>query len=75
MSIEKVDEILTKAEVFYLSTVDGEKPKVRPLGFHLMSNINTQTFFKRAEYQYTLKFQSLLCINHQYSNHEHHHVQ
>ena len=36
MSIEKVDEILTKAEVFYLSTVDGEKPKVRPLGFHLL---------------------------------------
>lgn len=34
--IEKVDEILTKAEVFYLATVDGEKPKVRPIGFHLL---------------------------------------
>lgn len=34
--IEKVDELLTKAEVFYLSTVDGNKPKVRPLGFHLL---------------------------------------
>ena len=30
-NIEKVNEILTKAEVFYLSTVDGDKPKVRPL--------------------------------------------
>lgn len=35
-NIEKVDEILSKAEVFYLATVDGEKPKVRPLGFHLL---------------------------------------
>ena len=35
-NIGKVDEILTKAEVFYLSTVDGDKPKVRPLGFHLL---------------------------------------
>ena len=35
-NIEKVDKILTKAEVFYLSTVDGDKPKVRPLGFHLL---------------------------------------
>ena len=38
MSIEKVDEILTKAEVFYLATVDGDKPKCRPLGFHLLSD-------------------------------------
>ncbi|MBR3213236.1 MAG: pyridoxamine 5'-phosphate oxidase family protein [Methanosphaera sp.] len=36
--IEKVDELLTKAEVFYLSTVDGNKPKVRPLGFHLLKD-------------------------------------
>ncbi|MCQ2970387.1 Uncharacterized protein, pyridoxamine 5'-phosphate oxidase (PNPOx-like) family [Methanobrevibacter gottschalkii] len=35
-NIEKVDEILSKAEVFYLATVYGEKPKVRPLGFHLL---------------------------------------
>lgn len=34
--IEKIDKILTEAEVFYLSTVDGDKPKVRPLGFHLL---------------------------------------
>ena len=34
--IEKVNEILEKAEEFYLATVDGDKPKVRPLGFHLL---------------------------------------
>ena len=34
--IKKIDDILTNAEVFYLATVDGEKPKVRPLGFHLL---------------------------------------
>lgn len=36
--IEKIDEILTNAEVFYLATVEGEKPKVRPLGFHLLDD-------------------------------------
>ena len=34
--IEKVNDLLTNAEVFYLATVDGDKPKVRPLGFHLI---------------------------------------
>ena len=34
--IEKINDILTKAEEFYLATVDGDKPKVRPLGFHLL---------------------------------------
>ena len=34
--IQKIDDIITKAEVFYLATVDGDKPKVRPLGFHLV---------------------------------------
>ena len=35
-NIEKVNEILEKVEEFYLATVDGDKPKVRPLGFHLL---------------------------------------
>ena len=35
-NIEKVNEILDKSEEFYLATVDGDKPKVRPLGFHLL---------------------------------------
>ena len=36
--IEKVDEIISKAEVFYLATVDGDTPKCRPLGFHLLDD-------------------------------------
>ena len=36
--IEKVDKILTEAEVFYLATVDGDTPKCRPLGFHLLDD-------------------------------------
>lgn len=35
-NIEKIDEILTNANEFYLATVNGDKPKVRPLGFHLL---------------------------------------
>lgn len=34
--IEIVDEFLTKSKVFYLATVDGDQPKCRPLGFHLL---------------------------------------
>ena len=36
--IEKVVEIISKAEVFYLATVDGDNPKCRPLGFHLLDD-------------------------------------
>lgn len=35
-NIEKINEILTNANEFYLATVNGDKPKVRPLGFHLL---------------------------------------
>ena len=34
--IEKINDLITRAEVFYLATVDGDKPKCRPLGFHLL---------------------------------------
>ena len=35
-NIEKVDEYLEDAGVFFLATVDGDQPKCRPLGFHLL---------------------------------------
>ena len=35
---ERIDEFLNEAEVFYLATVDGDKPKNRPLGFHLLKD-------------------------------------
>lgn len=31
----KINDFLTEAGVFFLATVDGDKPKVRPLGAHL----------------------------------------
>lgn len=37
-NIGKVDEFLTNSKVFYLATVDGDKPKCRPLGFHLLDD-------------------------------------
>ena len=34
--IEKINDLMTRAVVFYLATVNEDKPKVRPLGFHLL---------------------------------------
>ena len=33
--MSKVNDFLTEAKVFYLATVDGDQPKVRPLGLHV----------------------------------------
>ena len=33
--MSKVNDFLSEAKVFYLATVDGDQPKVRPLGTHL----------------------------------------
>ena len=35
---EKVFKFLDEAKVFYLSTIDGDKPRCRPLGFKSMKN-------------------------------------
>ena len=35
-NIQRVSDFLTKAGVFYLSTVNGNVPKWRPLGFHML---------------------------------------
>ncbi|WP_458402615.1 pyridoxamine 5'-phosphate oxidase family protein [Methanobrevibacter sp.] len=35
---QRIDEFMNEAEVFYLATVDGDKPKNRPLGFHLLKD-------------------------------------
>lgn len=31
----KINEFLTEAGVFFLATVDGDQPKIRPLGAHM----------------------------------------
>ena len=33
--MSKVNDFITEAGVFYLATVDGDQPKVRPLGAHM----------------------------------------
>ena len=35
---ERIDEFLNEAKVFFLATVDGDKPKNRPLGFHILKD-------------------------------------
>lgn len=35
---ERIDEFMNEAEVFFLATVNGDKPKNRPLGFHLLKD-------------------------------------
>ena len=35
-NIEKVNKFLDEAKVFYFLTTDGDKPKGRPFGFHLL---------------------------------------
>lgn len=49
-NVEKVEEFLTKAEVFYFLTTDGDQPKGRPFSFHLLDGdklyFGTGTFKK-----------------------------
>ena len=33
--MSKINDFLNEAGVFYLATVDGDKPKLRPLGAHM----------------------------------------
>lgn len=34
----KNSDYLTAIQTFYLKTIDSDKPKCRPIGFHLFSN-------------------------------------
>ncbi len=38
--LQKVEDYLKEVNYFSFSTVDGNKPKVRPLAFHLLMNNN-----------------------------------
>lgn len=35
-NIEKVSEFLTKTQIFYVLTTDGDQPKGRPFGAHFL---------------------------------------
>lgn len=36
-SIERINDFLAQAGTFYLTTTDGDKPKCRPIGFHMIN--------------------------------------
>lgn len=36
--IERVNDFLTQAQTFYLTTVDGDRPKCRPVAFYMMED-------------------------------------
>ena len=35
--MEQVNDFLTQAGTFYLTTIDGDRPKCRPVAFHMMA--------------------------------------
>ena len=50
---EKVHKFLDEAKVFYLSTVDGDKPRCRPLGLH--SLIDGKEYFGVGQFKEVYK--------------------
>ena len=36
--LEEINEYLTQAKIFFLSTVQEDRPKCRPIAFHLLQN-------------------------------------
>lgn len=38
MSIEKVNNFLSEAKIYYLTTVNGDKPKCRPIGLNILDD-------------------------------------
>lgn len=47
--IERVNEYLTKAGTFYMSTIDGDKPKCRPISFHML--LDGKIYFGVGEFK------------------------
>lgn len=37
-NVKKIDDLLTKAGYFFLASVDGDQPKLRPLGAHFIAD-------------------------------------
>lgn len=51
--IEKVNDFLTQAGIFYLSTVDGDKPKCRPVAFHML--MDDRLYFGTGDFKEVYK--------------------
>lgn len=52
-NIKKVNDFLTKAETFYLTTLDGDKPKCRPVAFHMVNG--DRLYFGTGEFKEVYK--------------------
>ena len=50
---EKVDKFLGEAKVFYLSTIDGDRPRCRPLGLHKL--LNDKVYFGVGQFKEVYK--------------------
>ena len=37
-NIEKIDNFLSECKLFYIVTIDGDKPKARPIGFKMLED-------------------------------------
>lgn len=53
MNIQQISEFLDQTKVFYLFTVDENKPKTRPIGFHLL--LDDKLYFGVGEHKAVYK--------------------
>ena len=51
--MSKVNDFLNEAGLFFLATVDGDQPKVRPLGFHM--NMDGKELFGVGDFKEVYK--------------------
>ena len=51
--MSRINEFLNEAGVFFLATVDGDKPKVRPLGAHM--EMDSKVIFSVGDFKNVYK--------------------
>ena len=60
-NIEKVEQFLKGTPVVYLTTVDGNRPKCRPIGLHML--IGENLYFVDLQVLYNISFAALEQAN------------
>ena len=58
--MSKVNDFLTETGVFFVATVDGDQPKLRPLGLHF--EMDGKVLFGIGEFKDVYKQLSLIHI-------------
>lgn len=48
--MEEVEKFLKEAETYYLATVEGEQPRVRPFGTAHMMNLKFPKMMQKKEF-------------------------